>query len=55
MVYTYSQSPAKDYYFIEKIQQIGDRALPQTGFGFGTPKGAEKLRATPGNTGRGRQ
>jgi hypothetical protein len=39
----------------KKKKQIGDHALPQRGFGLGTPEGAEGWWATPGNTGGGRQ
>jgi hypothetical protein len=35
----------------KKKKQIGDHALPQRGFGLGTPEGAEGEGATPGNTG----
>jgi hypothetical protein len=44
-----------DHTTAAKKKQIGDHALPQRGFGLGTPKGAEGAGATPGNTGRGRQ
>jgi hypothetical protein len=38
-----------------KKMQIGDHALPQRGFGLGTPEGAETGGVTPGNTRPGRQ
>jgi hypothetical protein len=40
---------------MKKKRQIGDHALPQWGFGLGTPEEVVGGRATPGNTGRGRQ
>jgi hypothetical protein len=33
-----------------KQKPIKDHALPQKGFGIGTPSGVERKRATPSNT-----